>query len=178
MTHSVTQEKKDEFEAESRETLVRLRSVLAEFLASLSGRVAKTADLRKALKLDHKLSWKIIRIATASDPLAEAIHVPSPANFKTLLKAAAKYKVPVNHVNSLARIAAEFDELVARHAGDRATFDSMVITYGDEDGAISPAYRKMACCLRSSAWATWSSPAPSPGRARPAASSPGPASAR
>jgi len=152
MTKNTAREEKGSFESESIAVLGRLRGALAELLAALPGSVTKTADLRHALKLDHKLSWKVIKIATTGNPLSVGIHVPSPTNFRTLLKAAAKRKVPATRIKAVARAAEAFEELVRNHAGDRTTFDSMVIAYGDDAGAVSLTHRRTAFRVNSLIW--------------------------
>ncbi len=106
MTPTSPHEKKGSFQAEAVAVLGRLRSALAELLAALPGHVTKTADLRRTLKLDHKLSWKIIRVATTGNPLSAGIHVPTPANFKTLLLAASRRKIPANKTKAVDQAAA------------------------------------------------------------------------
>ena len=152
MATKTTRDETGSFEAESVAVLGRLRSALAELLAALPGHAAKTADLRRVLKLDHKLSWKVIKIATTANPLSVGIHVPTPTNFKTLLEAASKRKVPAKQIRAVARAAEAFEELVKTHSGDRMTFDSMVSAYGDDGGAISLTHRRTAFRVNSLIW--------------------------
>jgi len=132
------------FEEEVGVVLGRLRGALAELLAALPGNVSKGPDLRRVVKLDNKLCWKVVKVATAGNPLAAAIHVPSPTNMKSLLKAASARKVPRDRREAVAQAAADFEKLVKDHAGDRASFDSMVSAYGDDPAAIDLTHKRAA----------------------------------
>lgn len=151
MASKAPDRKKGSFEAESVAVLGRLRLALAELLAALPGRVTKSADVGRTLSLDHKLSWKIIKVATTGSPLSTGVHVPTPANFKAILQAASRRKIPAVKTKAVADAAAEFAELVKTHAGDRTTFDSMVSAIGAA-AAISLTHRRTAFRVNSYIW--------------------------
>lgn len=132
--------------------LSRLRASLANLLASLPGRVVRAGDLRKILRLDYKLCWKATRVARAADPLAAAIHVPTPAGMRSLLEAAAASGVPAEVVGEVAAAAADFEELVSSHAGDRSSFDAMVSGFAGGTGAITLSQRRLSFRLNSCIW--------------------------
>lgn len=125
--------------------LSRLRSQLCDVIAAVPEEVSKGADLHRALKIDRTLSWKVFKVANAADPLSAGPHVPSPANLSTFFKAAAKRGVPAELVEAAVRTAREFEKVVSLHAGDRATFDSMVSALGDRDTAeqVDLAHRRL-----------------------------------
>jgi hypothetical protein len=152
MARDPVTEKKSTFEAEARAVLAQLRAALLELLAALPGRVVKTADLRRVLSIDHKLSWKVMKLATTANPLAAGVHVPTPVAFKTLLHAAARRRAPAKLIKAVAHAAEAFEELVTVHAGDRTTFDSMVSVYSDDEGAISLTHRRTAFRVNSLIW--------------------------
>ena len=127
-------------------TLTRLRREFAQVIAAVPGEIAKGADLHRALRIDRKLSWKVFKVANAPNPVAAGPHVPTRANMATFLKAAAKRGVPQPLIESLSRVAEDFEAVVARHAGDRATFDSMVSALAPDESTeqIDLAHRRLA----------------------------------
>ncbi len=114
------------FENEASAVLGALKSAVANVLASF-GDVHKPADLQKTLALDWKLSWQLFRLAGSGlDVLSAGPHVPTPpAVAKFLAAAVTRGVVPLK----IERARTEFDrfeQLVARHAGDRLSFNSMI----------------------------------------------------
>lgn len=145
-THSAMPTETAAFEQEVSNVLGRLRGALAAVIAAVPGNVAKAADLQRALKIDMKLSWKLFKVITAADPLAAGPHVPGSANMRTFLRAAGKRGVPAALIDSAARMAGDFREVVAAHAGDRAAFDSMVsgLATGDVGEQIHLQHKRAA----------------------------------
>jgi hypothetical protein len=121
------------FKADVSEVMTRLRSVLAQLIAAVPDDISKGADLHRSFHLDRTLSWKVFKVAHAADPIAAGAHVPSPTSMETLFKAARKRGVPEALIESAARAAADFEDLVAAHADDRAAFDSMVSALARDD---------------------------------------------
>lgn len=123
------------FEEAAVRSLGGLRNAFAELIAAVPGDISKAADLHRALKIDMKLCWKVFKVATASNPLAAGPHVPGPVNMNAFLKAAAKRGVPAGFIHAAEDAAADFDRLVVAHAGDRATFDSMISAFASAEDA-------------------------------------------
>jgi hypothetical protein len=121
------------FEQEVAGVLQRLRTAFAELVGALPGGVAKPADLQRALKLDMKLCWKIFKVLGATDPLAAGPHVPGTANMRAFLKAVGRSGVSAGLIESAAQAAADFEDLVTTHAGDRSAFDSMTSGLAGEE---------------------------------------------
>lgn len=115
--------------------LRRLRGAFAELITVLPGRISTAADLHQALHTNMKLSWKMLKVANASHPLAAGPHVPGPANIQTMLKAARKCAIADSIVQNAARAAADFERLVAEHAGERDVFDSMISILASREDA-------------------------------------------
>ena len=134
------------FEAEVSAVLTRMRTALAEVIAAVPTEITKSSDLHRAVRIDRKLSWQVFKVACAIDPIAAGGHVPSRASMDKFLKAARKHGVPEPLIDAAARVAADFEELVASHAGDRATFDSMVsaLTATESTEQIDLAHRRLA----------------------------------
>lgn len=134
------------FEVDAAEVLTRLRSALSEIVAAVPERISKGADLHRALKIDRQLSWKVFKVVSAADPVTAGPHVPSRGNMSTFLKAARKQGVPEPLIDSALGATADFESLVATHAGDRATFDSMVSALARDESAeqLDLVHRRLA----------------------------------
>jgi hypothetical protein len=114
------------FESEAARALQGLRTALAGIVASVPGGAAKPVEMQRALNIDMKLSCKVFKVIGAAGPLAAGPHVPGISALRTFLHAASAVGVQEPLVNAAVLAAAEFDRVVATHAGDRATFDSMI----------------------------------------------------
>jgi hypothetical protein len=114
------------FQAEAEKVLHRLRTALAMVVDAVPGPKAKPAELQRALDIDFKLSWRVLKVVSAFGPLAAGPHVPGPGGLRTFLNAARKAGVQDRLVSAATLAAAEFDQLVESHAGNRTAFDSMI----------------------------------------------------
>lgn len=114
------------FDHQAVEVLGHLRAALASVIADLPGGVRRAADLQRAVSIDRKLSWRVFKVVQAADPLASGAFVPGPSNMRTFLKAAARAGVRDDLISAVATASSDFEQLVAAHAQDRSTFDSMV----------------------------------------------------
>jgi hypothetical protein len=121
------------FAEEAAAVLGRVRASLAEVIAAIPGPVADSADLHRALRIQKTASWRLFKAATAVDPLAAAPHVPTPAVLKKFFDAAAERGVGAGTIEVAARATADLELLVNKHAGDRATFDSMLSSLLNEE---------------------------------------------
>lgn len=133
------------FEEETAAVLGRVRAGLAEVIAAVPGHVADSADLHRALRIQKTASWRLYKAATAADPLAAGPHVPTPAVLKKFFEAAAAKGVRPETIAVAERATADLERLVDKHAGDRATFDSMIgaLLAGEDARQISLAHRRL-----------------------------------
>lgn len=135
------------FEGEAAEALGRLRSAFTAVLTALAAQgkpVRGAADLRRALNIDNKLCWQVVRVANALAPMEAGPHVPTPAGFRQLCAAATKCAVSTQVVEEVRRASELFEAMVTVHAGDRGTFDAMVAPFADPGDVISIAHRRAA----------------------------------
>jgi len=122
------------FEVETSAVLTRLREALAVVVGALPGPIERATDLQRVLKLDARLCWRVFRVTGAANPLSAGCFVPGPPSMKRFLRAVGRLRVPVELIEAASDAAAEFEDVVGRHAGDRATFDSMVSARQGGDG--------------------------------------------
>jgi hypothetical protein len=134
------------FEADATIALGRLRSRLGDVIARLPTEISRAADLHHALRIDRNLSWRVFKVATSTDPLATGLVVPGPGHLNTFFRAAAKRGVPVALIDAASRAAADVEEVISKHAGDRATFDSMIssLVTGGRTEQVDLQHRRLA----------------------------------
>ena len=123
------------FDEQAVEVLGRLRAALAAAIADMPGSIRRAADLQKAVKIDMKLSWRIFKLAHASDPMSAGQYVPGAANIKTFVRAAARVGVKEELLTAIESAAVDFERFVLAHAGDRSTFDSMISAFASDEDA-------------------------------------------
>ncbi|MCP3981449.1 MAG: hypothetical protein GY716_19290 [bacterium] len=116
----------ESFERHSGEVLGHLRAAFGAVIAAIPGGVRRASDLKKTAGLDMKLSWRLFKVAHAADPYSSGPHVPSQAGIKSFLRVSKRLGVREELLAAVERAVGEFDRLVAAHAGDRSTFDSMI----------------------------------------------------
>ena len=144
------------FAQQATSVLRRLRGSFGEIIAALPASISSAADLQRTLKIDTKLCWKIFRVANAADALAEGLQVPGSANMRTFLKAVGRRGVPPDSIEAASRAAAEFERLVALHAGDRANFDSMISALAGSENAnrVNLVHKRAAFRANRHLWGT------------------------
>lgn len=120
------------FEQDAAAVLNAMRNAFGALLAAVPGGVRKPTDLKRALRIDAKLAWRVFKLGTAADPMTSACHVPGLAAMRTFLKAAGDRGLPSDVVESAECTIADFERLIEVHAGDRGSFDSMISACADE----------------------------------------------
>jgi hypothetical protein len=135
------------FDLDSQRVIRDCRAAFAELIAGAGEAIRTASDLQRALQLDMKLAWQIHKIATGGS-IAVGVHMPGRPNVRKLIHAAKRRGVSPEVLEKVAAAAEEFERLVATHAGDRSTFDSMVGTHGAEDQGEALALRQKRAAFR------------------------------
>lgn len=120
---------------DAQNALSAIQRTMASLVASLPHTIRRPTDLQHALGLDYKLCWQIYSIATSKDALLMVQNVPSPAAVKKLVGAVANAGVGQDVQRNLMTATEEFENIVTRHAGDRAQFNSMIATMAGSETA-------------------------------------------
>ena len=132
----------------------RLRLALGELIAAIPQPINKAADLHRALGVDPKLGWQVFKVVNAVNTVGAGVNVPKRVSMQRLLKAAAGRGVPAHVIDHTSAAFDEFENLVTEHAGDRASFESMVSAVGDRDDSarIDLNHRRAAFRSNSHIW--------------------------
>ena len=140
-------------EEHANQVLHRLRGAFAEVIEALPGHVTRPHELCKALKIDMKLAWKIMKFAHGADAFMTVQHIPGAGGIELFLKAAARHNVSSAQIQGAVAAVGEFDRLIDVHAGDRATLEMMLLSYakgGHREADL--AQRKAAYTANSYIW--------------------------
>ncbi len=103
-----------------------LRAAFADVLGHLPGVGPRAADVARALRLDAKLAWQMVRIATASDPLAEVRNIPARSSIRRLEGALVGRRVPRRVIDRVWSAFERFEQFTELRAGDRDNLVSML----------------------------------------------------
>jgi hypothetical protein len=125
------------FEREAQVVLLELRPALAGILERMHPPVMRATELRRALNLDKKLCWSVFNAATASDARALASLLPGRRAMERFFTASASHGVPQEAIERARAAFERFEESVARHAGSRDVFETMVAEFGAGNGQSS-----------------------------------------
>lgn len=141
------------FEHCALEVMRGVRAAFLRLIESLPNAIHRAADLERALGISTTLAWQVHRVATSPNPLAAGAHVPGMTAVKQMLQTARSAGVPNDRLRDAASAMQAFDKLVAQHAGDRATFTTMINSLaGGESETIDLKTRRQAFRLNSQVW--------------------------
>ncbi len=116
----------DSFVTECRIALESLQLDVATLIASSPQPVQRATDLQASLSIRAPLAWQMFRLANAEAPMETVLHIPLADAMEKVLEAAHRRGFCQGAIRATATSYAKFNEMVALHAGDRATFDGMV----------------------------------------------------
>jgi hypothetical protein len=137
----------DLFDRDSQRVILNCRAAFSELIDAVPARIATASDLQRALRIDMKLAWKIYKIANAGS-LAAGAYMPGSPSIRKLIGAAKRCGIAPPVLEKIASATDEFDSLVAAHAGDRSTFDSMVSGRGADDHGRAVTLRQKRAAFR------------------------------
>lgn len=141
------------FADEARQVLLRVRSAFAQVVDSLPGDIRRPQELSKALHLDNKFAWKIMKVSHQADLFHLTRHVPGGPGVELFLKAASHRRVSGERVNAVRAAIDDLERFIAQHAGNRAMLEKMLLSFS-EDGSpgLDVAQRKVAFEVNSYLW--------------------------
>ena len=144
----------DGFSAAFERSIRSIRIALRDLYDSVGADPRKPQVVSRAYGINRNLSWKIGKIILAQDPVTAFGHLPAQGSFKLLIEAFGEAGAPKQVREGLREALAEFEKLVALHAGDRSTLEILVENL-DIAGPASPgseATRRLAFLGSSGIW--------------------------
>lgn len=108
-----------------------LRLAMAELLDELPESPRTGNEVSRLLDIDINLAWKVLILArptSADDAGAASLRrVPGTGGIRILLQAAARVGIAEATLTRLSQAFTEYQRLIEKHAGDRASLDSLLI---------------------------------------------------
>lgn len=120
------------FDQEVDGVLRELRPALVALLERLDPPVRRATHLRKVLNLSQQASWSLFNAATTRDPRSLVSLLPGRRVMDGFFSAVAEQpSVPAELVERARAAFSQFEESVARHAGSRDAFGTMISDAAD-----------------------------------------------
>lgn len=144
-----------EFEAEVRMSADRLRGALVGLFEQVGVDPRYPQEAARHLGLDKTLSWKVCRLTTEGDAVSAIPKLPGKPGLKMLVDAFERGGAPEPAREALWSAVEEFEAVIQRHAGDRATLEVMLSALNgqDEDRAEREVqYRRMSFLGNCATW--------------------------
>lgn len=112
-------------------TILALKKTLDKTLASIPIYGRSAPEIHRSLKIDRTLAWKVSKLILEDNIFHAATHMPGRAAVSTLLKSLKKNGVTAENLKKITGLSEEFFKQVTIHAGDRASFDMMMLSMSD-----------------------------------------------
>jgi hypothetical protein len=123
------------FATEVGRVMGRVRSTLAGMFSEFPNGVRKSRDVQKYLGVDANLSWQVFKLLATPDAVGSSRFVPAAVSMRRVFEAARERGVEVEQVEAAELAIRDFERLIRNHAGDRASFESMLAgVVGTSDG--------------------------------------------
>jgi len=120
------------FPDECKAVLQALRGALIEALGAVGVDPSRPQQVARKLGLHRNLTWKVSKIVTSTDAFAAVPHVPGTTGVEILLKALKAAGVPEPTLARIRSARQDFERLMHRHAGDRATLELVASSFVPE----------------------------------------------
>src|SRR5215471_18956128 len=117
-------------EEDCREVLQALRGQLIELYSAAGLDPGQPQEVARRLGLNKNLTWKVSKIINAADGLSAIQHVPGAAGMEILLTGLESAGASRRNIDAVHEALERFDQVVERHAGDRAHLDLILDSMG------------------------------------------------
>jgi hypothetical protein len=143
-----------DLKADAERVLNQCSESLRKVLAALHPGEPAPRDLERRLNLHKTLCWRVLQVAFTRDPLAAAQHLPGDEGVEKFLAAAKAEGVSSQLLNPVREASHRYHTLVKSHAGDRASFEVMLMGLAtpDETAVELKAARRAGFRSSSYAW--------------------------
>lgn len=118
------------FEPDCREAVQLVRGRLIELYASMDLDPSQPQEVARRMGLNKNLTWKISKIINATEALSAIPHMPGASGMEILLTSLETAGAPRQLIDGVREATDRFDQVVERHAGDRANLDLMLDSMG------------------------------------------------
>ncbi len=126
------------FEDHYRGAFQALRGALIDLCASRGADPATPQELARRFQLNRGLTWKVARVAAATDPFEAYPQIPGSSAIAILLKAFKKSGASSESLSAVRDAFDAFESMIEQHAGDRATLELMIDSCSPDQGRSEP----------------------------------------
>ncbi|MGH7131558.1 MAG: hypothetical protein ACREJO_06395 [Phycisphaerales bacterium] len=132
----------------------RVQAAVAAAIRAARGDPARPQQVSRRLGLDKTLAWKLVRVTTEIDAMTAAERLPGRSGLKIFADALTKAAIPQTLFADLLAALADFERVVADHAGgDRERFTKLLAARSPEGRRkVDEAQRKLAFQGLSTTW--------------------------
>ncbi len=120
------------FTDDCRHAVQELRRALLSLYRHAGADPGKPQEVSRRFGLNKNLTWKIARILSSDDAFAAVSHVPGAAGVEIVLAAFADAQAPPEAIAAVREASVRYDQMIERHAGDRATLELLIDGMGSE----------------------------------------------
>jgi hypothetical protein len=125
------------FQTEVRQVVDGLRRTITDALGDPAGARLAPAELSRDLGLDTKLGWKLHWLLSNDDPFSAALFVPGRAGINIIAEGLKRKGAGDDALGAVTEAGERFHRCVARHAENRAGFDTLLAAHtSDERSAL------------------------------------------
>ena len=138
---------------EASRVLPEIRNSFAGVLASLPTHIGRPRDITRVMGVNQTLGWKIMQVVKGRDPFATAQYIPGTEGVNIFLDAARRLNAPEKVIARVQEAMDSFRQLIAEHAGDRASLELMLGASASEGSPQTDlTYRKAGFQCASYIW--------------------------
>ena len=114
------------FREDLRAALQSYRAAVIALMAAVHADPGTPQEVARRFDLNKNLTWKVSKIAAASDLYAAVPHIPGATGLAIFLRALKQAGAPPDLLEATRKAAGDFDRVIKVHTGDRATLEIMV----------------------------------------------------
>jgi len=116
----------ESFAEACRRTVGGLRAAILQLYGAINADPARPQDVSRQFNINKNLTWKVSRLLQCDDGLDAVSFIPGPGGLEILLDAAVGSGADADSVDAVRRAMVGFNQMVERHAGDRADLELLI----------------------------------------------------
>jgi hypothetical protein len=108
-----------------RRVMRAIRGAFSEIITAVGANPQDSQGLSRACGLNKNLAWKVSKLIQTDDPAVALQQMPGAGGIEIFLKSMERAGAADTLLRTARAAVKEFDDLIKRHSGDRATLDMM-----------------------------------------------------
>lgn len=124
------------FEHDLRAAMTHIGAAFAELLQAIGADASRPQEVSRRFGINRNLSWKLSKMVFAEEPSSVVGHLPGSNGLRILLDTCRRHGASENVCTRVELAMERFEEMVARHAGDRAGLDVLLSSLAGDQGEV------------------------------------------